>query len=88
MKVVLSTTTNPKMQQYVGKEGDLSIADGKFCFQFVSDTGGKTLSSGIVRQLGDMKNPVSKEICFDTKNSTYIFKKKENVAESLYEWDK
>lgn len=88
MKAKLKETSNLKMQRLVGMEGDLLIGnDGRFHFHFIdSDNKQKDLSSKIVSQLGDLDHPASKEVFFQTKNSTYLFEKKENV-ESLYGWE-
>lgn len=78
-KCVLRSTSNPNMAWIIGREGNLSIEEnGKFSFSFLDDAGNlKTLSSGIVGCLGSLQHPASKEICFQTKNSVYVFDKKE-----------
>lgn len=78
-KCVLRSTNNPNMTRFIGKEGDLSIAeDGRFMFKILDENGRLDgFSSGIVSCLGSLEHPASKEICFQTKNSVYIFDKKE-----------
>ena len=78
-RVILKSTSNFGLSYLTGKEGTLSIGqDGLFRFQFLDDQGQlRTLQSGIQTQLGSLDHPASKEICFQTKNSTYVFEKKE-----------
>lgn len=78
-RVILRSTDNPNFAYLIGKEGDLSVGqDGKFYFSF-QDASGKvqTLASGIVGCMGSLELPASKEVCFQTRNSSYVFEKKE-----------
>lgn len=78
-RCTLRSTSNPAFSWVVGREGDLSIAEnGVFHFKFLDDNGVlKDLSSGVVNCLGSLEHPASKEISFQTKNSVYVFDKKE-----------
>ncbi len=78
-RVVLRSTSNTELTRLIGREGDLSIGkDGLFRFQFMDDNGQvRTLRSGIQGQLGSLDLPASKEVCFQTKNSVYVFEKTE-----------
>lgn len=78
-RVQLKSTSNRNYSCLIGKEGILSVGeDGLFRFQFTDDAGEqKVLRSGIVQALGSLEHPASKEVCFQTKNSTYVFEKTE-----------
>ena len=89
VKAVLKSTSNTNMQKLIGTKGQLEVREGKFHFHF-KDAANESydLSSGIVRQMGDLAHPASKEVCFETKNSTYVFEKTENVRDGLFDWAK
>lgn len=90
VKAILKSTSNASMQRIVGIEGQLEVGtDGRFHFRFVDESNQKLdLSSSIARQMGSLENPASKEVCFETHNSTYVFEKRENVREGLFDWTK
>lgn len=85
VKTKLKSTSNSNMQYLVGVEGVLSYeADNKFHFRFVKDGKSLDLSSHVKSQLGDLDNPLSEEVCFQTNNSIYVFEKIEKIREGLF----
>lgn len=87
-KTILKSTTNSNLKPYIGVEGELTLgADNKFHFTFMDGAGNqRKLSSDILGQLGNLEHPASKEVCFKTRHSEYVFEKKIKQRDSLFSY--